>query len=168
MHTMNNIRCLVTLRFLAIVGFALAAGLAQAQVIDGKVVGVIDGDTLDVLVDGRAVRIRLHAVNTPEKGEPFSQKAKQSLSDLAYRRHATVRLNGQTTHNRLVGIVTVDGLDVNLEQVRRGLAWYCSNYLDNPAYLSAEAAARSAAVGIHSTAALVRPGWCVQAQGRDT
>lgn len=151
------------LRALVLAGLLLLSGAIQAQSISGPVIGVIDGDTLDILHNGRPARIRLQGINTPEKGEAFSQKAKQSLSDLAYRRTATVHLNGATTHDRLVGIVSVDGLDVNLEQVRRGLAWYCANYLPNNAeYRQVEAKVRSSGMGIHGSE-LVRPGWCIQA-----
>jgi len=41
----------------------------------GKVVGVIDGDTVKVLHNGRQVKIRLYGVDTPEKAQAFGQKA---------------------------------------------------------------------------------------------
>ena len=43
----------------------------------GKVVSVLDGDTIDVLYNRRAKRIRLNGIDAPEKGQAFGQKAKQ-------------------------------------------------------------------------------------------
>lgn len=56
--------------------FFLAAPVHTAE-LQGKVVGVIDGDTISVLRDGQQVRVRLTAIDAPEKGQPYGQKAKQ-------------------------------------------------------------------------------------------
>jgi endonuclease YncB( thermonuclease family) len=42
----------------------------------GSVVGVIDGDTIDVLHNGQAERIRLNGIDCPERGQAFGKKAK--------------------------------------------------------------------------------------------
>jgi micrococcal nuclease len=49
---------------------------------EGKVVGVSDGDTIKVLKDGIQVMIRLAAIDCPEKGQPYGQKAKQFTVDM--------------------------------------------------------------------------------------
>ena len=49
----------------------------------GKVVGVIDGDTIDVLHDGAAERIRLNGIDCSEKRQAFGRKAKE-LHTLAH------------------------------------------------------------------------------------
>ena len=43
---------------------------------EGKVVSVTDGDTIKVLKDGKQVKIRLAAIDCPEKGQPWSLRAK--------------------------------------------------------------------------------------------
>jgi len=48
--------------------FLLLACALQAEELVGKVVGVVDGDTIDVLVDKTPVRIRLYGIDSPEKG----------------------------------------------------------------------------------------------------
>jgi hypothetical protein len=50
----------------------------------GKVVGVQDGDTLEVMKERVAVRVRLHGIDCPEKGQAFGQRAKQFASELAF------------------------------------------------------------------------------------
>jgi len=56
--------------------------LAGAQELTGRVVRVIDGDT-PVLLDASDTRrkIRLAGIDCPEKGQPWSIRAKQALSD---------------------------------------------------------------------------------------
>jgi micrococcal nuclease len=39
--------------------------LAAAEPFTGKVVGISDGDTISVLREGKAVKVRLHGVDTP-------------------------------------------------------------------------------------------------------
>ena len=44
----------------------------------GPVVSVLDGDTLDVLHNGQAERIRLSGIDCPEKGQAFGKNASSS------------------------------------------------------------------------------------------
>lgn len=47
----------------------------------GRVVGVIDGDTIEVLNGHHAERIRLNGIGCPEKDQAFGQRAKQAASE---------------------------------------------------------------------------------------
>ena len=95
----------------------------------GTVVGIADGDTL-TLLDGSKTphRIRIDAIDAPERSQPYGQRARQSLADLAHGRGARAECAKTDRYGRAVCRVTVDGLDVGLEQVRRGLAWYYVKY----------------------------------------
>jgi endonuclease YncB( thermonuclease family) len=44
--------------------------------------GLLDGDTIEVLRDGRAERIRLHGIDSPESGQAFGAKATQFVLDM--------------------------------------------------------------------------------------
>lgn len=57
--------------------------LAHAD-FSGPVVGVIDGDTIDVLYNGQGERIRLSGIDCPEKGQAFGNRAKQAASALVF------------------------------------------------------------------------------------
>ena len=48
----------------------------------GPVVSVLDGDTIEVLHNQHAERIRLSGIDCPEKGQPFGKRAKQAASEL--------------------------------------------------------------------------------------
>ena len=73
---------------------AVLAGPLLAAEYAGKVVGVADGDTLTLLVpDGtsfKQVKVRLGEIDTPESKQPYGERAKQTLSDLAFNQQARV------------------------------------------------------------------------------
>lgn len=88
-------------------------------------VAIADGDTLTLLDSSKTQhRIRIDGIDAPEKGQAFGQRSKQSLSDLAFNRNAVAECHKVDRYRRDVCKVIVDGIDVGLEQVRRGLAWH--------------------------------------------
>jgi micrococcal nuclease len=58
--------------------------LGYAEQFTGKVVGISDGDTLSVLREGKAVKVRLHGIDTPEKAQAFGTQARTFTSDAAF------------------------------------------------------------------------------------
>ena len=52
----------------------------------GRCVAVLDGDTIEVHRDGRAVRIRLEGTDCPERGQDSSQRSKQFTSAMVFGR----------------------------------------------------------------------------------
>lgn len=88
------------------------------------VVEVVDGDTVDVELDGEPETVRLIGINTPERGECLAEEASQRLQELVAR--AEVELvadeSDRDQYGRLLRYVEVDGLDVGAELVRSGLA----------------------------------------------
>ncbi|MDS4030392.1 MAG: thermonuclease family protein [Candidatus Contendobacter sp.] len=137
-------------------GLLLALTLALAVAADtltGRVVAVADGDTLTVLVEGnRQVKIRLVGIDAPEYDQPFGQKSRQSLSELTFGRTATVAVQKTDDYGRVVGTVTVGGVNVEAEQVRRGLAWVYRHYSDDARLLALEAEAKAARRGLWADA----------------
>jgi endonuclease YncB( thermonuclease family) len=65
--------------------------LASAEQFTGKVVGISAGDTVSVLREGKAVKVRLYGVDTPEKAQAFGTQARKFTSDLAFQRDVTVQ-----------------------------------------------------------------------------
>lgn len=141
-------------RCVLLLSLCLASPLAAADV-TGKVVGIADGDTVTIL-DGlhRQYKVRLAGIDAPEKRQPFGQRSKQTLSDCAFGRSATVEGNKVDRYGRLVGKVHVNGVDCNLRQVEQGLAWHYKQYVgeqgpaDRIQYDAAETAARRARIGL--------------------
>ena len=154
----NNFMMLLAFNlFLLMVGlllFVLAAVVttAQSAELTGKVVGVHDGDTLTLLVpDGasyRQVKVRLGEIDTPESKQPYGERAKQTLSDLAYNKPARVVVQDTDKYGRTVGRVYVGGIDVNAEMIRQGAAWAYRQYLKDQSLLRLEAEAKAAKRGL--------------------
>jgi micrococcal nuclease len=94
----------------------------------GKVVGVIDGDSITVLHDGRREEIRLWGIYCPEKRQAFGTKAKQATSRLVFGKMAEVNPVDVDRYGRTVAIVTVGTTLVNRELIRQGLAWVYPRY----------------------------------------
>ena len=134
-----------------IVLLALCAGISQPALADlsGRVVGVPDGDTLTIRIEGKNVRVRLDAVDAPELGQPYGKSARSSLAELCRGKEATVVERGKDDAGRLLASVRCGDVDANVEQVRRGMAWVSLRYvpLGSPLY-EAEASARLQKIGL--------------------
>ena len=130
--------------------FVLAAVVTTAQGAEysGKVVGVSDGDTLTLLTaEKQQVKIRLGEIDTPESKQPYGERAKQALSDLAFGKQARVVVQDTDRYGRKVSRVYVGGTDVNAEMVKQGAAWAYRQYLKDQSLLRLEAEAKAAKRG---------------------
>lgn len=113
--------------FLAI--FIIALPL-HAEQLTGRVVAISDGDTLTILNSSKKqIKIRLGEIDTPESRQPYGNKARQELSDLAFGKTATVEVQAIDRYKRTVGRVYVGEVDVNAELVKRGAAWVYRRYV---------------------------------------
>ena len=156
----DAIRSIWRFSFLAIAAAAFAAtGCSAApdrapapggetRSLDGRVVGISDGDTLTLLVDRERVRVRLARIDAPELDQPYGKRAKAALSALALRKRARVEVIDIDRYGRTVGEVFVDGIDVNREMVREGHAWAYTKYSNSTEIIELESGARAAAKGL--------------------
>jgi len=119
-----------TLHRLALwVALAALAPLASADEFTGRVVGITDGDTIEVMRDGRAVKIRLFGIDCPESGQDFGSRAKQFTSESVFNKDVRVVVQDTDRYGRLVAdIYTQDGKRLNESIVSNGLAWWYVQY----------------------------------------
>jgi micrococcal nuclease len=90
----------------------------------GTVVGITDGDTQTILTAiNKTAKIRLAEIDTPERGQPYGNRAKRELSDLTFKTPVAIRLVDIDRYERIVGRIYADDLDVSAELVRLGAAW---------------------------------------------
>jgi endonuclease YncB( thermonuclease family) len=124
---------------------------AYAQTYQGRVIGVSDGDTLTLLTpEKQPIKVRLAEIDAPEKSQAFGQRSKQSLSDLVFGKQVRVEQQDRDRYGRVVGKVYVGSLDVNAEQVRRGMAWVYRKYAKDRSLFKLEEEARAAKIGLWS------------------
>lgn len=147
----------MTPRLLLLVLALLCPLPAFAAELAGTVVGITDGDTLRLLVDRAEIVVRLDQIDAPEKAQPFGQRSRQSLAGLCFRKEARVIEHGRDRYGRTIGTVFVNGLDVNAEQVRRGMAWVYVRYARDPGLVAVEREAREARRGLWADPAPVPP-----------
>jgi micrococcal nuclease len=83
---------------------------------------VADGDTFTMLIDQEQVRVRLHGIDCPERGQDFSSVAKEYLSDLVFNKTVRVEKLDTDRYGRTIGLVYVDSTHVNEALLRAGLA----------------------------------------------
>ncbi|MGH9854052.1 MAG: thermonuclease family protein [Blastocatellia bacterium] len=145
---------------------------AQQRTITGKVVAVEGGDMLMVLdAEKRQHKIRLDGIDAPESAQAFGDKARQSLSDLVRGKTVTVTSSRVARNGWIVGKVTLDGKDINLEQIRRGCAWFYRKYatdlsqVDVKIYELAETDARDKGRGLWASPGPIPP-WELRAAQR--
>jgi endonuclease YncB( thermonuclease family) len=112
--------------FIILLFFSL---LSFAEELIGKVIKVSDGDTITVLdSNNQKHKIRLKGIDAPESQQAFGDIATQSLSELVYDKEVLVTWDKKDKYYRILGKVIVDGMDVNYEQLKKGLAWYYKQY----------------------------------------
>jgi len=142
-------------RFLLLLSTLIVVNPSAADTLQGRVVGIADGDTVTVLdVSNTQWKIRLMGIDAPEKKQAFGNKSKESLSALVFNKQVTVEYSKKDRYGRTVGKIMVDGIDANLEQIKVGLAWHYKQYQneqsvqDKAAYAQAEDQARAETRGL--------------------
>uniref|UniRef100_UPI0035325679 thermonuclease family protein n=1 Tax=Cupriavidus sp. WGlv3 TaxID=2919924 RepID=UPI0035325679 len=126
----------------------------NAATFTGRVVRIVDGDTLTVLNDEkREIRVRLAGIDAPEHSQAWGERSRQYLASLAFAKRVSVEWY-KTSYNRVIGVVIADGVDISLAQVKVGLAWHYKRYeaeqapKDRQAYAAAELEARKERRGL--------------------
>ncbi len=122
--------------------------IAHAEEFSGKVITVLDGDTVQVLRNSYPVKIRLAGIDAPESAQEYGTASKQSLTELVLRKQVQVNTRAVDDYGRLVADISVDRLNVNHEQVRRGWAWEYSRFQSNKKLVALQNEAKAAKRGL--------------------
>jgi micrococcal nuclease len=138
----SQMRLLLPLVFLVTSGFC--------QEIVGRVVSIADGDTFTMLFKSEQVKIRLHGIDCPERGQDFSNTAREFLADLVFGKDVVVRKMDTDRYGRTIGMVFIDGINVNERLLGAGLAWHYKSYDNNSEWSQLENQARDKRAGLWS------------------
>lgn len=127
---------------------------------------VTDGDTL--VVGG--VRVRLEGIDAPEIDQTCGRRwlgtwkcgreAADHVGRLVRDRVVACLGKGHDAYGRLLGVCVVEGLEINADLVRNGLAWAFVKYSQR--YVEVEADARAAKRGVWQGEA--KPAWIWRAE----
>jgi len=158
---------------LSLMASLMSAPQAWAQVtFAGRVVGVSDGDTVNVLTEQacddkkdcrsgkRQYRVRLAEIDAPETGQPFGASSKRMLSNLVFNKQVSVQRVDIDRYGRVVGQIYLQKRWINAEMVENGGAWVYRQYSKTPKLLKLEEKARSRKQGLWALQAdQVVPPW---------
>ncbi len=124
----------------------------------GKVVGVSDGDTVSVMLDGKAERIRLAGIDCPESHQDFGRVATKYVSERIFGAVVEVRWKNRDRYGRIIGDIHYgEGKWLNHELVEAGLAWHYKQYSKDARLAKAEVEARAAKRSLWSRTDAVAP-----------
>jgi len=116
-----------------------------------KVIGISDGDTMEILFRNKPIKIRLAHIDAPEKRgtQPFGDNSKKALSDLCFGKIVTVQSEKYDRYKRLIAVIVNDkNKNVNKEMLRLGMVWHYKKYSNNAEYAQLENLARKNRVGL--------------------
>ena len=148
---MNNIRFMICIALLCVNGLAYAADFS------GKVIAVMDGDTLLVMRGKQPVKVRLAEMDAPEKAQPYGTASQKSLAEMVMGKQIRVESRAVDDYGRLVATVYANELNVNHEQVRRGMAWEYSHFHSNREVMALQYEAQQAKRGLWAEEGAVEP-----------
>ena len=126
---------------------------ANQLVLKVKVIGVKDGDTIEVLYHQLPFVIRLEHIDAPEKKQPFGTVSKQKLSTLAFGKNVTIISKGKKgsydSRGRMIAEIYInDRTCANKEMLKSGLAWHYKKYSSSLEYAQLENVAKKDRVGL--------------------
>jgi endonuclease YncB( thermonuclease family) len=143
------------MRITLLVALLITHCVVQADTLTGRVVRVTDGDTIVILDSANAQhKIRLQGIDAPERKQAFGTKSKDHLSDSVAGKFVVVEYEKRDYYKRILGKVLLSHQDMNLEQIKAGLAWHYKKYQkeqtpsDRALYSEAEIKAKEAKRGL--------------------
>ena len=133
-------------------------------ILPGKVIRVVDGDTVHVLdAKKESHNIRMAGIDAPERGQPYSKAATKYLKKLVEGKQVCVEWYKKDRYRRLVGVVFYNNKDINYEMVKNGYAWHFKKYQreqkpsDRTLYAEAETNSRLRVIGLWQEPDPIKP-----------
>ena len=114
----------------------------------GKVVKVVDGDTLHVYNNKKTYKIRLSGIDAPERGQAYGKRAKEHLEFLVAGKQVIAIVESKDRYGRYVASVKVQSKDVCAEMLSAGYAWHYKQYDNNKYYDELQREAKKAKRGL--------------------
>jgi len=122
----------------------------DGELVSGKVVKVMDGDTYEFLLENKTtVRVRMEGIDAPETGMPYYRKATDYLKGLTKGKTIKIDLSNKDQYGRVVSFSYLeDGRELSREMIKAGYAWHYKQYNKDPELAALEKEARMAKLGL--------------------
>ncbi len=148
----------VTLKALLTLCLFLIVQSVQAASFSGKVLSVIDGDTIIVMAGNKEkAKIRLAGIDAPESEQSMGKESKKALSAMVSGKQVTVRWEKKDDYGRFIGDIYIGKLWVNQKMVALGWAWHYKNYSKDKRLAQAQTTAKADLKGIWIDKAALPP-----------
>jgi micrococcal nuclease len=96
---------------------------------EGVIINVVDGDTVYLLNENQdKIKVRLLHIDAPELDQSYGKESKLALEHLILHKKVTVITDKKDKYKRLLGVISLDEVDVNLEMIKAGAAWHYKKY----------------------------------------
>ena len=119
---------------------------------EGRVIKVIDGDTIWVKSSNKHIKIRLSYIDAPELKQAHGVRSKNFLTNLVLDKNVQIHANKKDRYNRHLGEVYIHNLKesvfVNAKMLKSGNAWIYLTYRDNSYLKNLENHARINKLGL--------------------
>jgi micrococcal nuclease len=139
----------ICILFIGLICFSFQANVKKHESLEGKIIGVKDGDTYVILKDKTPITIRLAHIDCPEKKQAYGQAAKKFGSDFCFGKQVIVISDGKKDRNgRIIGEIFFNQRCLNKDLVKNGLAWHFNKYSKSLEYSNLELEARKNKLGL--------------------
>lgn len=151
--------CFIQPAFAQVKSDSIVAPSKTDSLLRYKVVGIKDGDTFVVLMNGKEQVVRFYHIDCPEKSQAYGTVAKQFVSDHCFGDSVQlIHRNEYDRYNRLLAeVILENGTNLNKELVKNGLAWHYKQYSKSAEYAAIEETARANKIGLWSLANPIAP-----------
>lgn len=86
---------------------------------------IYDGDTLQLSRGAEKIKLRLQAIDAPERHQSYGQKARRALMQLCMQQDTKieVHISGRDKYQRSLGSLRCNGIDASMHLLQNGYAW---------------------------------------------
>ena len=148
-------------RYLATLLLLIILTPSYADQYEGRVIKVIDGDTIWVKTNNKHIKIRLSYIDAPELKQTYGVRSKNFLTNLILDKNVQINANKKDRYNRHLGEVYIHNVDesvfVNAKMLKSGNAWIYLKHRDNSYLKNLENYARIKKIGLWSEETPVEP-----------
>ncbi len=145
------------MRVVALLVLAWSAVAVSAETFTARVIAVLDGDTVIVQERAKKTTVRLAGIDAPEKLQEFGLASRDALVALVLNKDVQITTKTVDDYGRVVALLRAGRVNVNDEQLRRGMAWEYSRYHADKILVALQAEAQQARRGLWAGAAPTPP-----------